>query len=444
MTENIQKNESIAITLIKFCTPLILTGILQQLYNWVDAFIVGNVVGEKALAAIGSVSSINNFYIMAITGFTTGLAILIAQKFGSGETKDVSRILSTFIIILGVAFTIVAVVAFFAAGPLLQLMDTPSDIYGWAKAYLQIITIGVPFLTIYNLYAATLRAIGDSRAPFYGVLVSSAANVVMDIIFVAVLGWGVKGAAFATIIAQIAMTVFLVIYGVKTHEIVRFKLDKTVFHRDIVGKSFYFGTPPMLQSCVNSFGNMVLQGFMNGFGTATVAAVTTAYRVDCIALLPVINLGSGISTLVAQSYGAGDNKKAKKVFTTGVVIMLPVALALTFVVVLFGGKMIALFGAGPKVVEIGTNFFRSIAVFYVIYGIAMACRGYIEGLGEVMYSSIIGITALVTRIICSYALKDIFGNMVIAYAEGISWALLMTLFVTRIAVRTKNDKIKNI
>jgi len=239
------------------------------------------------------------------------------------------------------------------------------------------------------------------------------------------------------------MTVFIIIYGIRKHEIIRFKTDRTMFHRDCVGKSLSFGTPPMLQSCINSFGNMILQGFMNGFGTATVAAVTTAYRVDCIALLPVINLGSGISTLVAQNYGAGDVKKAKKVFTTGVVIMLPVALALTVVVVIFGGKMIEIFGAGEEVVAIGTNFFRSLAKFYVIYGLAMACRGYIEGLGEVVYSSIIGVTALVVRIICSYALKGVFDNMVIAYAEGISWALLMALFIARIAVKSKQEKLNN-
>ncbi|MBE6887472.1 MAG: MATE family efflux transporter [Ruminococcaceae bacterium] len=437
------KQENIAVTLVKFCTPLILTGILQQLYNWVDAFIVGNVIGENALAAVGAVSSINSFYIMAITGFTTGLAILTAQKFGSGDTKEVNRILSTFVIVLGTVVTIIAVIAFFAAEPLLKLMDTPADIFDWSKSYLKIITIGVPFLAMYNLYASTLRAIGDSRAPFYAVLVSSAVNVVLDIVFVALFKWGVAGAAFATIIAQAAMTVFIVLYGIKVHEILRFKADRTMFHKDCVKNSLSFGTPPMLQSCINSFGNMILQGFMNGFGTATVAAVTTAYRVDCIALLPVINLGSGISTLVAQNYGAGDVKKAKKVFTTGVVIMLPVALALTVVVVIFGGKMIEIFGAGEEVVAIGTNFFRSLAKFYVIYGLAMACRGYIEGLGEVVYSSIIGVTALVVRIICSYALKGVFDNMVIAYAEGISWALLMALFIARIAVKSKQEKLNN-
>ncbi|MBR6518588.1 MAG: MATE family efflux transporter [Oscillospiraceae bacterium] len=434
------KQQNIAVELVKFCTPLILSGILQQLYNWADAFIVGNVNGETALAAIGSVSSISNFYIMAITGFTTGLSILIAQKFGSGEREQINRILSTFLVVLGVVFLLVAVIAFSAAEPLLTVMDTPADIFDGAKAYLQIITVGVPFLTVYNLYSAAIRAIGDSRAPFYAVLVSSAVNIVLDIIFVAVMGWGVKGAAVATVIAQATMTVFIIVYAVAKHSLLRFDIKK-VLHKECMKKGFSFGTPPMVQSCVNSFGNMVLQGFMNGFGTATVAAITTAYRVDCIALLPVINLGSGISTLAAQSYGAGDNKKAWKVFTTGTALMLPVALALTFVVVTFGGKMIAIFGAGTEVVAIGTDFFRSLAKFYVIYGVAMACRGYIEGLGEVMYSSIIGVTALAARIINSYALKGVFGNMVIAYAEGISWTLLLILFVCRIAVKRRHQNL---
>ncbi|MBR2502881.1 MAG: MATE family efflux transporter, partial [Oscillospiraceae bacterium] len=309
------KNENTVWTLVKFCTPLILSGILQQLYNWADAFIVGNVNGENALAAIGSVSSISNFYIMAITGFTTGLSILIAQKFGAGEGEQINRILSTFLIIIGAVFSLVAAVVFAVSGSLLTVMDTPADIFSDAESYLKIVTVGVPFLTVYNLYAAAIRAIGDSRAPFYAVLVSSAVNVVLDIIFVAVLGWGVEGAASATVIAQGAMTVFMIVYGISRHPLLKFKVSG-MFSREWVSKGFSFGTPPMVQSCINSFGNMILQGFMNGFGTATVAAITTAYRVDCIALLPVINLGSGISTLAAQSYGAGDHKKAWKVFTT--------------------------------------------------------------------------------------------------------------------------------
>ncbi|MBQ5781986.1 MAG: MATE family efflux transporter, partial [Oscillospiraceae bacterium] len=196
----------------------------------------------------------------------------------------------------------------------------------------------------------------------------------------------------------------------------------------------------MVQSCINSFGKLILQGFMNGFGTATVAAITTAYRVDCIALLPVINLGSGISTLAAQSYGAKDNRRAWKVFKVGTVMMTVVAAALTLIVVLFGGKMIAIFGAGNEVVEIGTNFFRSIAMFYVIYGLAMACRGYVEGVGKVFYSSIAGIAVLGVRIVLSYLLKGAFDNMVIAYAEGISWVVLFALFAVKAVVQNKRLK----
>ena len=434
-------HENMVVALVKFCTPLVLSGILQQLYNWVDAFIVGNVIGEKALAAIGSVSSINSFYVMLITGFTTGLAIYTAQKFGSGQTDDISKILSTFIIITGIAAIVIAVVAITASPYVLAIMDTPQDIFSWAKDYLQIISAGVPFLAVYNLYAATIRSVGDSRAPFLAVLVSSAVNAVLDIVFVAVFGWGVKGAALATVIAQSAMTVFIVIYAVKKHTILNFKIGTEMFHKNLVARSMAFGVPPMLQSCINSFGNMILQGFMNGFGTATVAAITTTYRVDCIVLLPVINLGSGISTLVAQNYGAGDKKKAWKVLTAGTGMMIIVSLLLTAVIVLFGGKMIALFGAGEEVVAIGTGFFRSLAQFYVIYGIAMACRGYVEGLGGVLYSSIIGVVALSARIAASFALKGVFGNMVIAYAEGISWTLLMTLFIARIAKVRKKDRI---
>ena len=438
MAQKNSNQENMVLTLVKFCTPLILSGILQQLYNWADAFIVGNVVGENALAAIGSVSSINNFYIMVITGFTTGLAIYTAQKFGSGETEEISRILSTFLVIIGFAAIIIASAAIIIAPVILTVMDTPQDIFVWAKDYLQIISAGVPFLAVYNLYAAIIRSVGDSRAPFLAVLVSSLVNVVLDIIFVAYCGLGVKGAAVATIISQFAMAIFIVIYGVKKHPVVRFRFGKGMFYKNCIRKSVSFGVPPMLQSCINSVGNMILQGFMNGFGTATVAAITTAYRVDCIALLPVINLGSGISTLVAQSYGAGDNHRAWKVFKVGAVLSAFVSLALTGIIVTFGGDMIALFGAGEEVVTIGTNFFRGLAQFYVIYGLAMACRGYVEGLGGVMYSSVIGVISLTTRISASYALKNTFGNMVIAYAEGIAWMLLLALFTARV-VKSKNS-----
>lgn len=161
---------SLVWNLVSFSIPLILSGILQQLYSWADAFIVGNVEGEAALAAIGATNAITNFFIIAITGFTAGVSILSAQYFGKGNHSIQKKILSSFIIVLGTAFLLISVIGIFGANGFLKLLDTPEDILGMARSYLQIVLVGMPFLNIYNIYSAVLRGIGDSKAPFYSVL----------------------------------------------------------------------------------------------------------------------------------------------------------------------------------------------------------------------------------------------------------------------------------
>ena len=239
-------------------------------------------------------------------------------------------------------------------------------------------------------------------------------NVALDVLFVAVWGWGVAGAAIATVIAQAAMTVFLTGYGIIKYPILRFRPGRQSFDRTMLAWGCRFGIPPMLQSSVSSVGSLILQNFMNGFGTQTVAAVTTAYRVDSIVMVPILNLGSGISTLVAQNCGAGQNLRARSIFRVGTAVMAAVSLLLTVLVIPTGGELIALFGAGPEAVSIGDAFFRRIACFYVVYGLANAVRSYLEGMGDVVYSSLAGMASLVCRIILSYTLVVFFANMVIA------------------------------
>ncbi len=425
-----ERLSQLAALLVKFSLPLILSGILQQLYNWADAFIVGNVVGELALAAVGSTTSMVNFYVLAITGFTLGLSILFAQKYGSRQLEDLPRLLSTFLWVLGLAFLVLAGLGMCFTRQLLQLLHTNADVLSQAEDYLRIVLAGVPFLAVYNVYSAALRGIGNSRAPFYAVLLSSLVNVALDIVFVAFLGWGVAGAAFATILSQIAMTVFLAAYTVRSYPLLRFARRGSL-HREMLRQGLRFGIPPMLQSSVSSVGSLILQNFMNGFGTQTVAAITTAYRVDSIVMVPILNLSSGISTLAAQSCGAGETRRARRIFQAGLGIMAGVALLLTVLVIPTGGDLIALFGAGAEAVSIGDSFFRRIALFYLIFGLANAVRGYLEGMGDVVYSSFAGMASLVCRIILSYALAGIFANMVIAWAEALSWVLLLLLYVLR-------------
>ena len=431
MTEQTRR-ESIAFALVKFSLPLILAGILQQLYNWADAFIVGNVDGELSLAAVGATTSVINFYILTITGFTMGLSIFFAQRYGSGETEAIPRILSTFSLVLGAVFLALSAAGFALAPAILRVMDTSADIIGLSEGYLRIVFLGIPFLAVYNVFAAALRGLGDSRTPFLAVLLSAAINVALDIWFVAALDWNVQGAAAATVISQAAMTLFLVIYSRKKYSLLRFALKGKWFDKQIFLQGVRLGVPPMIQSSVHAFGSLILQNFMNGFGSRTVAAITTAYRVDTIVILPMTNLGAGISTMVAQSYGAGDRKRIRKIFGVGSALMAGVSLLMTALVIPFGGRLIALFGAGPEVVDIGSRFFIRLSAFYIVYGLATAIRGYIEGLGDVACSSLIGIAALFIRIAASYMGAAFFGNMIIAYAEDFSWVCLLIFYILRV------------
>ena len=343
MNEN-QKLGTIMKELIRFSLPLILSGVLQQLYNWADAFIVGNVDGELALSAIGVTSIPISFFITTITGFTLGLSVLI----------------------------------------------------------------------------------------------SSLINVLLDILFVAELRWGVLGAAAATVLSQAIMTVFIVLYGTSKYPWLKSGYRKESFCGAVVRDGLRYGLPPMVQSSISALGSLVLQDFMNRFGTDTVTAITTAYRIDTLILLPIVNLGSGISTVTAHSHGAGDTIRTRKTLTAGTILTLVVSAFLTGLVIPTGGKIIALFGAGTAAVAIGSAFFHRIAFFYPIFGLTTAFRGYLEGRVDLMYSSAAGLVSLAVRIIASYAMAPHFGNMTIAYAEMVSWVWLLVMYLFRLAAK-KDD-----
>lgn len=440
----IHENESIAHVLIRFCIPLIMSGILHQLYNWADAFIVGNLEGELALAAINCTNSIIKFYLLALGGFTAGLSILIAQRYGAQRNDEIPRILGTFSTIIGGAFLAVAIVGALSARTVLELMDTTPETIDMSTTYLRIIFAGFPFLAVYNIHGAALRAIGNSRAPFAAMLVSSAANIIMDLVLVGVFKRGVAGAAEATVFSQAAMTVYIVIYSRKKYPLLRFMPGRNSFDKESFKEGVKYGLPVMLQSSIRSFGGILLQNFMNGFGTTTVAAITTAYKVDGIIMLPLTNLGTGISTLSAQFVGAGDKKKARKVFAVGAALEIITSVVLTVFVILFGGNVIAMFGVGENSIATGVHFFRSIAVFYWVFGLSTALRGHLEGSGDLIFSSSASVITLAVRLFCSYAFAGVFGEMVIAYAEVISWAVMAALYASRLVLHKKRDEKENL
>ena len=262
--------------------------------------------------------------------------------------------------------------------------------------------------------------------------------MLLDILFVAELRWGVLGAAAATVLSQAIMTVFIVLYGTSKYPWLKSNCRKESFCGTVVRDGLRYGLPPMVQSSISALGSLVLQDFMNRFGTDTVTAITTAYRIDTLILLPIVNLGSGISTVTAHSHGAGDTIRTRKTLTAGTILTLVVSAFLTGLVIPTGGKIIALFGAGTAAVAIGSAFFHRIAFFYPIFGLTTAFRGYLEGRGDLMYSSAAGLVSLAVRIIASYAMAPHFGNMTIAYAEMVSWVWLLVMYLFRLAAK-KDD-----
>lgn len=437
--ENSLTQGNIAKSLLHFTVPLILSGMFQQVFNWVDAFIVGNAEGELALAGIGATTSIYNLFVTVMIGFTSGISVLTAQAFGMGEKERIQHILSAFSVLLGGVFCVAAFFGISFAKEILMILDTPAGILGIAKAYMQLLLIGIPFLAIYNSYSAVLRGIGDSKAPFLSVLVCSAANVVLDILFVIILQLGAAGAGAATTLSQIAMTLFVVLYTVRKYPPLRFRLDRRAIDKTVIRQGLRFGVPPAVQAGTTSVGNIMLQRFMNGFGEQVVAAITTAYRVDSVIILPIINFGSGIATIVAQNIGAGKPVRAKKVLRTGSIMIAFISVGLTGLVIAAGETIIRMFGLTPEPVRIGGAFFSTIAYFYIVYGFAMAMRGYLEGAGDLLFSGAAGITALIVRIASSYLFVSYLDNMVIAYAEAFSWMVLLMLYLIRFLVRQKNS-----
>lgn len=420
---------SLAGILVRFSIPLVLSGLLQQLYAWADAFIVGNVEGERALAAIGATTALSNLFVLVITGITLGPALLAARLWGQERREELRPVLSTFVVVLGAAFVVIGLGGSAVVRPVLAAINTPE--LEQASRYLGIVLLGLPFVAVYNVYAAVLRGMGDSRAPLLAVLVASVVNVGLDLVLVAGLEMGVAGAAAATVAAQGMMMVFIILYTVCRSPALRFRPGRGCVDRAKLREGLALGVPSALQSSINSLGGVALQDFMNGFGTQTVAAITTAYRVDTVLLLPIINLSSGISTVAAQNMGASQPSRARETLRVGSIIMAVTSLVLTGVVLLVGGPVIALFGVTEQAAAQGGEFFANIAGFYLIYGLAMSLRGFLEGLGDVLYSSLAGIGALGLRIVLSYALAPWAGWRIIAWAEAVSWTVMLVLYWAR-------------
>lgn len=417
--------------LLYFTIPLIISGFLQQLYTIADSVIVGNLVSETALAAVGVSAPVLNVFIYVITGLVSGYTILISQYYGAKDYNKVLKLTSTFFIFITLFSCFLAAIGFIFNNKILISLNTPVEILQPAIDYLTIIFIGVPFVVLYNLYSSLLRGIGNSKTPLYSIILSSAINIVLDLVFIYNFGWGIKGAAVATVISQVISSIYLCFYVNRYYPM--FKVDVKI---DSTGLNLFFESlrlslPRVIQSAIGSVGGLLLQNIMNSFGFDVVTAITTAYKIDTLTILPIINISIAISIFVGQNVGAENMDRAKEGLKKGIIIILIVSVAVTTIVVSAGFYLMKFFGVSNEVAQIGQNFFYICGIFYPVFGLENAYSSFLQGNKDVAFTSIVSIMSLALRLILSYALASLIGYRVIAVAEMCTWVFAAIVFYAR-------------
>jgi putative MATE family efflux protein len=276
-------------------------------------------------------------------GITMGATILISQYYGARDMDKVKKTIDTTYIFIFFASIVVTIVGLIFSGPILTLIRTPEDIMPQAKTYLNIIFIGMIFMFGYNTISAILRGLGDSKTPLYFLVISTIINIILDLVFILVFDMGVAGAAWATVIAQAAAFLFGLYYLNKNHEVLRFKISRMTFDKELFSKSVKLGIPSGIQQTLFSFGMMAVQTMVNQYGTDTVAAFGAASRIDSFATMPMMNFGAAISTFVGQNVGANKLERVKKGYYSTLLMSNVLSIIVGLTIVLFSKQLVAFF-----------------------------------------------------------------------------------------------------
>lgn len=411
-----------------FALPLCISNLFQQLYNLVDTLVVGRYLGVKALAAVGATSSLSFLVLGFVQGMTAGFAIITAQRFGYSQRSGASdaEVRSSLFcsVVLCVIMTIILTAAsVMLSGWMLDVMNTPADIYEDSRTYIQIIFWGIFASVYYNMIAAQLRALGDSRTPLYFLIFASLLNVVLDVLYVGFWGYGVDGAAYATVISQLVSAVLCTIYSCIRFPILRYKASELLQSLKGAWVHLRAGLPMALQCSVTAIGVMIIQTSLNGFGSLAVAGFTAASRVGGFVEVFFISIGVSMASFCGQNIGAGQVDRVKEGVRTAVIYCL-VLCAISMVLVFFLGKdfiMLFVSQADSAVMGYALEYLNAMAAFFPLLGLLILYRNCLQGIGYAFIPFLGGVLELVSRIIVCSFLPDAIGYTGVALATPAAW-----------------------
>ena len=423
---------NVTTTMLRFAVPMILGNVLQQCYNLADTWIVGRFVGSGALAAVGSAYTLMTFLNSLIIGMCMGSGALFSISYGRRDIRKMKEyIVASFVLILGITVAITAV-SFVMLDPILNVMQIPEDVYDMMFAYVKIILYGLVFIFLYNYFSFLLRSTGNSVVPLIFLGVSTVLNIILDYIFVAVLDRGVEGAAEATVIAQIISGVGIGIYSMIKEPVLRRQRVETVqedahirIRASVLGEIFSYSAATGVQQSVMNFGILMVQGLVNSFGTAVMAAFAAGVKIDTLAYMPAQEFGNAYSIFISQNYGANEKERIKKGTKSAVVTVLAFCLMISAAVFLLAPRLMGIFISPEEteIIGIGAGYLRIEGACYCGIGILFLLYGYFRAVERPKISLLLTIISLGTRVLLAYAFAPMLGVGAIWWAIPIGWAL---------------------
>ena len=422
-------------SILRFCVPLLIGNLFQQFYNLADSVLVGRILGLNAFAAVGTTGALSFLILGFATGSCSGLAIPIAQSFGAGDLESVRRRTAQ-LVWLGLGITaVIRLICFFWTDDLLRLMNTPAEIFDDAYRYIFIVFMGVGATMLYNLSSAVLRSLGDSRTPLHFLIAAAVVNVILDILFMKYLHCGVEGAAWATVLSQLASGIACLVYMARKIPVLNLHHDDMKPDWKRICYMAAIGVPMGLQFAITAVGSIILQGAVNGLGAQAVAAVSAASKVHNVVAAPLETCGIAMATYCGQNLGAGQYARIRRgIWSTTAAAMIYCALA--FVFNYSAGRGMATLFVSPSEVMILQDVQKYLviqSVFYPMLAVIFIFRNGLQGMGYSNQAMMAGVSELIARALVSFGLVGSLGFTAVCYANPAAWlfadGVLLVLYV---------------
>lgn len=409
--------------IIGFAVPMFFGMLFQQFYNMVDTIIVGKFLGVEQLAGVGSTGSVNFLVIGFCMGLCNGFAIPIAQKFGAKEERELRKYAANCMWLCIAGSILLTAVFAGLCRPLLRLLRTPEDIFSYAYGYILIIILGIPCTILYNVLAAIIRSLGDSKTPVVFLAVSSMINIVLDMVFILLFHMGVEGPALATVISQGVSGGICFWYMKKKFVILKMEKDDLKLRAAYIRKLCYMGIPMGLQYSVTAIGSLVMQSAINGFGAVAVAGVTAAQKIHCFVACPIDALGSTMAPYTGQNMGAGKVSRITDGVKAASLCGFVVSGVLFVILLLFGRQLSLLFMDAPneQMLDYSYQLMMTTAGGYCLLTLVNVVRFSIQGMGYSVFAIISGVMEMLARGLAGLVLVPFFGFTGVYFGHVLAW-----------------------